>query len=336
MRDQFEREIDYMRLSITDRCNLRCSYCMPDGIPALPHAEILTYEELLRVAAAAVRLGITKFKVTGGEPLVRKGCVDFLRRLKALPGVHSVTLTTNGVLLAQAAPQLAAMGLDGVNISLDTCDAGEFRAITGFDALGQVLAGIDACVAAGLRTKLNCVLLPGSEARWVRMARFAEARPIDVRFIEEMPIGHGVIVSKIQRENVPDVPDLQMALRAVWPDLHPVDETRGNGPAHYYASAALQGRIGMIDAVSHSFCATCNRVRLTSTGQLKPCLCYGESADLRAVLRANGGDPAQPEEKLIEPLLEAMRRAIYEKPRQHCFGDAAAITEHKGMSQIGG
>jgi cyclic pyranopterin phosphate synthase len=329
MRDQFEREIDYMRLSITDRCNLRCSYCMPEGVPYLPHAEILTYEELLCVAAAAVRLGITKFKVTGGEPLVRKGCVEFLRRLKALPGVHSVTLTTNGVLLAQAVPQLAALGLDGVNISLDTCDAEEFRAITGFDALGQVLAGIDAAAAAGLRTKLNCVLLPGSEARWVRLARFAEARPIDVRFIEEMPIGHGVIVSKIQREGVPDALE---ALRAVWSDLHPVDETRGNGPAHYYASAALKGRIGVIDAVSHSFCATCNRVRLTSTGQLKPCLCYGESADLRAALR----DPTQPEEKLIESLLEAMRRAIYEKPRQHCFGGAAAITEHKGMSQIGG
>jgi cyclic pyranopterin phosphate synthase len=115
-----------------------------------------------------------------------------------------------------------------------------------------------------------------------------------------------------------------------------VDETRGNGPAHYYASAALQGRIGMIDAVSHSFCATCNRVRLTSTGQLKPCLCYGESADLRAILRATGRDPAQPEEKIIEKLIEAMRQAIYQKPREHCFGDAAAITEHKGMSQIGG
>jgi cyclic pyranopterin phosphate synthase len=330
MRDQFERTIDYMRLSITDRCNLRCSYCMPDGIPVLPHAEILTYEELLCVAAAAVRLGITKFKVTGGEPLVRKGCVDFLQRLHALPGVRSVTLTTNGVLLAAAVPRLAVLGLDGVNISLDSCDAGEFQAITGFDALGQVMQGIDAAVAAGLRTKLNCVLLPGSEARWVRLARFAEARPIDVRFIEEMPIGRGVVVSKIQRE------DVLAALRAVWPDLHPVAETRGNGPAHYYASAALQGRIGLIDAVSHSFCAGCNRVRLTSTGRLKPCLCYGESTDLRAILRANGRDLAQTEEERLEALCEAMRRAIYAKPRAHSFGDAAAITEHKGMSQIGG
>lgn len=319
MQDRYGRTIDYLRLSITDRCNLRCRYCMPDGAPLLAHSDILTYEEFLQVAAAAAALGITKFKVTGGEPLVRRGCVEFLRRLKALPGVEQVTLTTNGLLLAPVAGQMAALGLDGVNISLDAADPAAFAAITGFDRLGEVNAGIDAALAAGLKTKLNCVLLPGCEARLVPLARYAENRPLDVRFIEVMPIGAGAAQPGLNRDAALDI------LRQVWPDLHPVTEHRGNGPAHYYAAEGLTGRIGVIDAVSHKFCAGCNRVRLTSTGWLKPCLCYGEAADLRAVLREN---PAQ--------LPEALRRAIFEKPRAHCFEDAAAVTERRGMSQIGG
>ena len=319
MQDQFGRTIAYMRLSITDRCNLRCRYCMPDGAPLLAHRDILTYEEFLQVAAVAVALGVTRFKVTGGEPLVRRGCVEFLRRLKALPGVEQVTLTTNGLLLAPVAGQLAALGLDGVNISLDAVDSETFAAITGFDRLGEVNAGIDAALAAGLKTKLNCVLLPGCEARLVPLARYAQNRPLDVRFIEVMPIGAGAA------QPGPDGDAALEIIRQVWPDLHPVTEHRGNGPAHYYAAAGLTGRIGVIDAVSHKFCAGCNRVRLTSTGKLKPCLCYGEAADLRVVLREN---PAQ--------LLDALRRAIFEKPRAHCFEDAAAVTERRGMSQIGG
>lgn len=319
MRDQFERNIDYMRISITDRCNLRCQYCMPHGIQLTQHTDILQYEEFLQIAAAAVELGITKFKVTGGEPLVRLGCLDFIRRLKALPGVQQVTLTTNGILLAPLVPALKELGIDGVNVSLDTCDAAEFKAITGFDALDKVLAGIDASTAAGIKTKLNCVLLADSEPRLVPLAQFAQGRPLDVRFIEVMPIGEGAAARGVSREQALAV------LQAAWPDLHPVDEYRGNGPARYYASAGLQGRIGMIDAVSHKFCAGCNRVRLTSTGQLKPCLCYSESADLRTLVRT------RPDE-----LPAALRRAIYDKPRAHCFDDAAAITEQKGMSQIGG
>ena len=318
MVDQFGRTIDYMRLSITDRCNLRCRYCMPSGVVPVAHADVLTYEELLQVAAAGVELGITKFKVTGGEPLARLGCVDFIARLKALPGVEQVTLTTNGVLLAPIVPRLAEIGIDGVNVSLDAPDRETFAAITGFDKRNQVLDSIDGLLAAGIKTKLNCVLLPGCEGRLVPLARFAQ-RGLDVRFIEVMPIGAGASDSGPSRDDALGI------LRREWPDLHEVDERRGNGPAHYYADAALTGRIGMIDAVSHKFCAGCNRVRLTSTGLLKPCLCYGEGADLRAVLRE------RPDE-----LKAALRAAIYGKPQAHCFDCTEHITEQKAMSQIGG
>ena len=318
MVDQFGRTIDYMRLSITDRCNLRCRYCMPNGVVPVNHADVLTYEELLQVAAAGVELGITKFKVTGGEPLARLGCVDFIARLKALTGVEQVTLTTNGVLLKPIIPQLAELGIDGVNVSLDAPDRETFAAITGFDALAPVLDSIDGLLAAGIKTKLNCVLLPGCEGRLVPLARFA-MRGLDVRFIEVMPIGAGAADGGPCRDEALGI------LRREWPDLHEVDERRGNGPAHYYAGAALTGRIGMIDAVSHKFCAQCNRVRLTSTGLLKPCLCYGEGADLRTVLRERPGE-----------LKETLRAAIYGKPQAHCFDRAGDITEQQAMSQIGG
>ncbi len=318
MVDQFGRTIDYMRLSVTDRCNLRCRYCMPNGVVPVSHADVLTYEELLRVAAAGVELGITKFKVTGGEPLARLGCVDFIARLKALPGVEQVTLTTNGVLLSPIVPRLAEIGIDGVNVSLDAPDRETFAAITGFDELPRVLDSIDALLAAGIKTKLNCVLLPGCEGRLVPLARFA-LRGLDVRFIEVMPIGAGAAGSGPNRDEALSI------LRREWPDLHEVDERRGNGPAHYYASDALTGRIGMIDAVSHKFCAQCNRVRLTSTGFLKPCLCYGEGMDLRAVLRDRSGE-----------LKDVLRAAIYAKPKAHCFERTGEITERLAMGQIGG
>jgi cyclic pyranopterin phosphate synthase len=242
-----------------------------------------------------------------------------LRRLKQLPGVQSVTLTTNGVLLAPLAQELAFMGLDGVNISLDTCDAARFAAITGTDALADVLAGIDACVRSGLRTKLNCVLLEDSLPHLPTLAAFAQDAPLDVRFIEMMPLGCAAAGAPVRQQQALDV------LRAHWPDLHSVNEQRGNGPAHYYASQALQGRIGFIDAVSHRFCARCNRVRVTSTGVLKPCLCYSEGVDLRRILR-----------KAPEKLPQALRQAIYQKPQAHCFHAPQHITEQKTMNQIGG
>ena len=216
MKDHFGRNINYLRLSITDRCNLRCKYCMPHGVEFTPHEQILTYEEFLRVARAAVHLGIPRFKITGGEPLVRKGVTDFIAALKRLPGVEEVTLTTNGVRLAELVPALKAAGVDGVNISLDAADPETFQAITGFDQLGNVLAGLDASLGAGLHTKINFVLLAGCEGRVLPVAKLAQSRPVDVRFIEVMPIGAGAE----SRGLAPA--EARKLLLAQWPDLHPV------------------------------------------------------------------------------------------------------------------
>lgn len=312
-----------MRISVTDRCNLRCRYCMPEPVDAVQHADILRYEEILRICRAAIELGITKFKVTGGEPLVRAGCTEFIAELKKQPGTQQVTLTTNGLLLEKNLDALADAGLDGVNISLDTTDNTRFQRITGYTGNGAdtLLRVLEECCAKGLKTKINAVLLEETEADAPALAAIAETLPVDVRFIELMPIGFGTAMRRVS----PD--DILSALRKRWPDLAPTDERRGNGPAHYYKSDLLLGRIGFIDAVSHKFCADCNRVRLTSTGQLKPCLCYADSADLRALIRGGCTDGE---------LKEALRASVYAKPRAHCFDTGAAVTERHAMSQIGG
>ena len=312
-----------MRISVTDRCNLRCRYCMPEPIDALGHGEILRYEEILRICRAAIELGITKFKVTGGEPLVRAGCTEFIAELKKQPGTEQVTLTTNGLLLEKNLDALTAAGLDGVNISLDTTDNARFQRITGYtgDGADTLLRVLKECCAKGLKTKINAVMLEETEADAPALAAIASILPVDVRFIELMPIGFGTAMKRVSPE------ETLAALKERWHDLAPTNERRGNGPAHYYKSAALLGRIGFIDAVSHKFCAECNRVRLTSTGQLKPCLCYADSADLRALIRGGCTD---------EELKEALRLAVYAKPRAHCFDTNAIITEKHAMSQIGG
>lgn len=220
MKDHFGRNINYLRLSITDRCNLRCKYCMPHGVEFTPHEQILTYEEFLRVARAAVHLGIPRFKITGGEPLVRKGVTDFIAALKRLPGVEEVTLTTNGVRLAELVPALKAAGVDGVNISLDAADPETFQAITGFDQLGNVLAGLDASLAAGLHTKINFVLLAGCEGgcsrwqSWLRAARWMCGSS------RSCPSARG------RRAGGLAPAEARKLLLAQWPDLHPVDEHR--------------------------------------------------------------------------------------------------------------
>ena len=323
MRDALGREISYMRLSVTDRCNLRCRYCMPaEGVPATAHGDILRYEELLRVAQAAVSLGIDRFKVTGGEPLVRRGITDFICSLKALPGVKQVTLTTNGLLLPSLLDGLLDAGLDAVNISLDTRDNAQYQFITrSSHTADEVLHAVRLC-AGRLPTKINAVLLPETAAQLIPLARLAEELPVDVRFIERMPLGAAGIgaAEPVHREVID-------RLHAVWPDLAPVQERRGNGPARYYASSGLRGCIGLIEAVSHAFCASCNRVRLTSTGLLKPCLCYETGSDLKPLLRGGADDVA---------LRDAIEQAVQDKPAAHCFAERQAVTERKSMNQIGG
>lgn len=323
MKDQFGRDINYMRISVTDRCNLRCRYCMPNGVPFIPHSELLTYEEFICIIKQAVTLGIDRFKITGGEPLARRGCVDFIKRVKALPRVRQVTMTSNGLLLEQSLEELISAGLDGVNISLDTLDEAKYRQLTGCAdvCLKPLLHTIRCCADAGLTTKINAVLLEENLDELPRLAALAADYPVDVRFIELVPIGCG------SRLNAPTSEEALKILHRAFPDLTAVAERRGNGPARYFASASLKGRIGLIDAVSHRFCENCNRVRLTSIGRLKPCLCYHDAVDLRKPLRsgATEGD-----------LRRLMSEAIFAKPRAHCFGEQSAVSESAAMNQIGG
>lgn len=323
MMDQLGRTIDYLRVSLTDRCNLRCRYCMPNGVELTTHGDMLTYEELLLVCQTAAALGITKFKITGGEPLVRKGCVDFMARLKAAKGVEQVTLTTNGILLPGVLDRLAELGIDGINVSLDTLDPALYQHITGFDggAVEQIGTTLARCAALGIPTKINAVLLPETLETLPQLAAVAQTLPVDVRFIELMPIGEGAGLAGPSTDRALEL------LRQAWPDLHPTAERRGNGPAAYYAAAALQGRIGLIGALSHTFCEGCNRVRLTSTGMLKPCLCYETGSDLRSLLRGGCSE---------EQLAQAMAQTIRTKPTAHCFQQQQNVTEHRAMYQIGG
>ena len=322
MLDSFGRDIRYLRLSITDRCNLRCRYCMPeDGVAPTAHDDLLRYEELMRVAAAAVSLGIDRFKVTGGEPLVRRGCTDFIRHLKALPCVHQVTLTTNGLLLPPLLDELCAAGLDGVNISLDTLDNAQYQQLTRrAHTADEVLNAVRLC-AARLPTKVNAVLLPETADQLIPLAELAQTLPVDVRFIERMPLG------TVQTGQAPTAAAALDRLRVRWPQLRPISEPHGNGPARYFRTPGMQGCIGLIDAVSHSFCDRCNRLRLTSTGLLKPCLCYEQGVELRPLLRGGADDTT---------LRDAIRTAILQKPAAHCFSQRENITEHKSMNQIGG
>jgi cyclic pyranopterin phosphate synthase len=325
MKDKWGRTIDYLRLSLTDRCNLRCRYCMPEALTSVGHEAVLRYEEMQLICRAALALGIDRFKITGGEPLVRKGAVAFMESLKAMEGVRSVTLTTNGLLLSEVLPDLVRMGINGINISLDSLDAGQYAGLTGGGQLSVVLEALERATAARVNVKVNAVLLEETQDQILPLARLAGRFPVDVRFIELMPIGYGTTLKGLTEEAALAV------LRRAYPDLAATEERRGNGPASYYRSGQLQGRIGFIAANTHGFCSSCNRLRLTSTGFLKPCLCYDDGVDLRAIVRSGQG-----EETICQELQRAMARAVYDKPAKHCFAEQNHISEHKTMNQIGG
>ena len=322
MFDSTGRDIRYLRLSVTDLCNLRCRYCMPDGVEKLECEAVLTYEEFLRLAALFARCGIDTVRVTGGEPLVRKGVDQLVAGLKATPGIRKVTMTTNGILLAQQLPALQKAGLDGVNISLDTLSPEVFARITARDEFGHVMEGIHAALASGIPVKLNCVPQVGvNEGELEALAALAQDQPLQVRFIEMMPIGYGAAMPCISG------PELRQRFARRWPELQPLAEAAfGDGPAVYYTVPGWQGGIGFIAAVHGKFCAGCNRVRLTSQGFLRPCLASEQGADLRALLRSGATDTE---------LLQAIRAAIFEKPREHHFGDSS-MPATRGMYRIGG
>lgn len=323
MLDRYGRVINYLRISVTDRCNLRCCYCMPEGVQDVGMKNILTFEEIWEIVRTGVSLGITHIRITGGEPLVRKGCVDLIRGIREIPGVETITMTTNGVLLGNYGKQLKEAGVDGVNISLDTLDPEEFYKITGKRELQEVLAGIRAAKTAGLPVKLNAV--NRKELDPIPLVRYAQEENLPLRFIEMMPVGYGK--KYVGRSN--EV--LRETLEAVCGKAECMTNREelsrmGSGPAVYYQFSDLKVPVGFISAIHGKFCDTCNRVRLTAEGYLKLCLCYDEGEDLRRVLREG--------EK--ENLRTIMEQTIFRKPAAHCFEYPAEMTETHEMVKIGG
>ncbi|MBC7234753.1 MAG: GTP 3',8-cyclase MoaA [Chloroflexi bacterium] len=324
------RTIDYLRISVTDRCNLRCVYCMPEkGVPAFSHDEVLRYEEIERVAHIAVGLGIVHLRLTGGEPLVRKGIVDLVAMLARIPGLESLAMTTNGTLLAPMAHSLRQAGLQRVNISLDTLRPERFRAITRRGELADALAGIEAAHAAGLEpVKINVVPIRGlNDDEVVDFARLTLDQGWHVRFIEWMPLGESAYSA---REGLVSGPELRRRIEETFGPLAPA-EVEGNGPARVWRIAGASGTIGLISALSEHFCHTCNRLRLTSTGALLPCLFSNLEFDLRTPLRAGADDAT---------LRRVFREAIAHKPACHRLnetdGRATAAAASREMSRIGG
>lgn len=323
MLDRYGRVINYLRISVTDRCNLRCCYCMPEGVQDVGMKNILTFEEIWEIVRTGVSLGITHIRITGGEPLVRKGCVNLIRGIREIPGVETITMTTNGVLLGNYAKQLKEAGVDGVNISLDTLDPEEFFKITGKWELQEVLAGIRAAKTAGLPVKLNAV--NRKELDPIPLVRYAQEENLPIRFIEMMPVGYGK--KYVGRSNE----ELRETLEAVCGNAECMTNREelsrmGSGPAVYYQFSDLKVPVGFISAIHGKFCDTCNRVRLTAEGYLKLCLCYDEGEDLRRVLREG--------EK--ENLRTIMEQTIFRKPAAHCFEHPAEMTETHEMVKIGG
>ena len=318
MRDNFGREIDYLRISLTDLCNLRCLYCMPaEGVEKLRHKEILSLEEIAEIAAAAAGLGVRKLRLTGGEPLVRRGVLGLVEKLAALPGIEELAMTTNGVLLPKFARELKAAGLTRVNVSLDTLDEEKYRRITRGGELKDALAGIEAALAAGLEpVKLNAVLIGGfNDDEIPALAALTRDRPLEMRFIELMPIGDTELFGA--EAYLPADAVLERL-----PELKPLSGKTG-GVARLYVLPGARGKVGLIRPVSCSFCGECNRVRLTADGFLKPCLHSGKEIMLRGL----HGDA----------LRAALADAVGQKPKEH-----AALSERersgagRNMHEIGG
>jgi len=332
MIDSFARRIDYVRVSVTDRCDLRCIYCMSEHMTFLPRAEVLTIEELDRLCSAFIGLGVRKLRLTGGEPLVRKGLMDLvagLSRHLASGALEELTLTTNGTRLAAFAADLAAHGVRRINVSLDTLNPDRFARVTRGGDLATVLRGLDAARAAGLTVKINTVALRQDNlAELPALIGWAHGQGFDLTLIETMPLGE---VEGDRSEQFVSLTEVRQDLAAVW-TLEPLADDgagSGAGPARYVQVAETGRRIGFITPLSHSFCDTCNRVRTTCTGTLHTCLGQDDATDLRAPLRASPDD---------EALIAAIRHGIARKPKAHDFliapGARPAVARH--MSTTGG
>ena len=332
MKDGQGRQIDYLRISLTDRCNLRCIYCMPEhGVKSIPHESILTLEEVHKAIECASQLGIKHIRFTGGEPTVRKGLLSLIERTAQTPGIESVALTTNAILLPNMAADLKAAGLSRVNISLDTLDAEQYRFITRRGNLDDALKGVEAALSSGLSpVKLNTVVVRSLNQDLLSFARLTVDAPLHVRFIEYMPIGSGedcggcgwglddVVSAKEIIETI-NMQAQSIGLGSLQPTTATPD---GWGPAQYYRLPDAQGTVGVISAISNHFCASCNRLRLTADGKIKPCLFSDTEYDIRSALRK--GDK--------EEVLSVFKAALPHKPSGH----EHRVGTRRMMSQVGG
>ncbi|MGW8195495.1 MAG: GTP 3',8-cyclase MoaA [Desulforhopalus sp.] len=339
--DQFSRTISYLRLSLTDRCNLRCMYCMPEEKGGkdtqvktgkfLHHSDLLSYEELLRVVRLAVSMGMNKLRLTGGEPLVRRGILEFIRQLSLLQGLEQVRLTTNGVLLKEYAEDLYKAGVEHINISLDTLQRSKFTRITGKDYFDRVWQGLMSAAATGFKIKVNVVAMKGvNDDEFTDFARLALDYPFQVRFIEFMPVGHK---SSWNRDRFVKGEDIRTRIAELGV-LTPFTQTHGEGPARMFEIVSRDGRkgaVGFISPISHHFCDKCNRLRLTSEGKLRACLLNDSETDLKLLLRSGASD---------QELMESIRQTILTKPQGHTLEpdifSAGKSTCGTGMSRIGG
>ena len=330
--DSHKRKLDYLRVSVTDRCNLRCVYCMPpEGVEWKPHGSMLTFEETLRLCGIMANLGIKKIKLTGGEPLVRRGLAGFLKNLRELPGIENVTLTTNALLLGpylDEAEKLLPNSLpDSVNISLNALDAEVYKHITRSNDSNptEVFFWIDRLLEKNISVKINCVTIRSyNEKEIIPLASHAKDKNIAVRFIELMPLGSAAGLDPITGDETAAI------LEQAYGPLTPISGVHGNGPAVYYSLQGFKGKIGFINPVSHGFCDSCNRLRLNSEGILKPCLSSDLALDLKSLIR-NGAEDTK--------ITEAIIKAAANKPKVHTFSHiyGAAPAKHPaGMSKIGG
>lgn len=320
MIDQYKRKIEYVRISLTDRCNLRCQYCMPEhGISKMKHEDILTLEEILRVVEILAALGIQKVRLTGGEPLLRKGIIKLIRDIKSITGIRQIALTTNGILLDSMADDLIAAGLDGVNLSLDTLNEEIFNLITRRNLFANVQNGLNKIFKSGCEVKINCVPISGiNENELLNIVELAKENDIKVRFIELMPIGCAVNFKGIPTAKV--IAQIENAFG----EMKSVAKSHLQGPAQYFNLQGFKGQIGFIDALDHKFCSSCNRIRLTADGFLKLCLNSNAGLDIKSLLRTGIND---------DKLFEAIQNTIHNKPKEHHFNEYNDVNK---MYQIGG
>lgn len=314
-RDKYGRLINYMRISITDNCNLRCVYCNPLGQSLMKKS--LEINDIVFICTQAAELGINRLKITGGEPLMRNDCPALIKELKAIKGIEQVTLTTNGVLLYNKIDELFKCGVDGINVSLDTIDCEKYRQITGFDLLEEVLRGIKRAYEYKIPLKINSVITDKPDYNLIELAR---ARNIQVRFIEMMPIGSGKSFKPYSNDEV--IRDITN----IYGELISDTSVKGNGPAVYYRINGFKGAIGLIGAVHNKFCESCNRIRLTAEGAIKSCLCYESCGSVREAAKRKDKNEVK----------RILADAIYNKPMGHCFDKTELITENEIMSEIGG